>query len=984
MSGAWTQLEQLLTCAICLDRYRNPKLLPCHHTYCQEPCLEGLVDYARRQIKCPECRAEHRIPYQGVSTFPTNVTLVRFLELHRSITGEEPEPIPSMMERCAICSEKSSVERCAHCDKKICSECKEAHLDILKRELSRINAQVRRALTRLTDSVSATEKNCDKLLQNKLHIREEIEEIIRRFVKDLKDKESKLLHELEEYASNESNSLTKLKEDLNIEAVNISSNCDLIEKHVLEQNEPWTDAELVEYKDIFLKTLDFLRNFDPDTSDYTRRIRFIPSNDLDSLKKSLLSFGELKLPQPNSDIEFTGVLSPLNQTASTLNVPSLGASNALMRSQSDHRLAAQFARNERSNRYLEVSGSQLRLTDSGNVDRNDRAMSPLSFRRSNRSGQDGGSNDKYGSRYGEGKDEATRYRRTSDYTRDWPRPDDEPTSSARDGERFKSRFLRSDLDDDELSHTGSSGHRSVRFEEPDRPKETPKVFDTLDAPRGPLSGVPKITDTTHLMNRLHELQVKMKLEAEKKADEAKYTSSSTTTTTTTSSSVPRRSSQLATRQPSEDEIDRQKKANQAAAASASSTTTATAVATTTASATGTGDKDSSVASVTTSSSNSSGTTGNTSGSAPRSTGSSYLSRRVSSIRDEEEGNSTSSATSATSTSATRSGRTGDIGTPPTGRSAATSGRSNLASDANSASSVTASTTAVTGTGDDDEDIDSSSSSALARLARRRKSSIANSTTTVDSPSTAATSTSRQVSRTNVDVGKRKDSFFPLSLSHFLFSFFHSLYTRGLLDSSNPRTVGCSLSPSKTCFTLSLSLFYRPFLPGLRRTKNLHFVRSLSLVARTFLLLTHCPFSPCPLSFTLLLSPLPPRAQCSSSFTSCVHCVAVSVLLETHSTQHTTHTDRHKNGPPQRDHENIFHWRERKQQKDSSVVEVKPRAPHKSKSLSSSSSSFPSSLSLSPSLPPLLLLFLFLLTKLNEVKKEPPKCKPRLSKQANTL
>jgi len=28
------------------------------------PCMDGLVDYVRRQVKCPECRAEHRIPYQ--------------------------------------------------------------------------------------------------------------------------------------------------------------------------------------------------------------------------------------------------------------------------------------------------------------------------------------------------------------------------------------------------------------------------------------------------------------------------------------------------------------------------------------------------------------------------------------------------------------------------------------------------------------------------------------------------------------------------------------------------------------------------------------------------------------------------------------------------------------------------------------------------------------------------------------------------------
>lgn len=44
------------------------------------------------QVKCPECRAEHRIPYQGVQAFPTNVTLQRFLELRMEITGEPPDP----------------------------------------------------------------------------------------------------------------------------------------------------------------------------------------------------------------------------------------------------------------------------------------------------------------------------------------------------------------------------------------------------------------------------------------------------------------------------------------------------------------------------------------------------------------------------------------------------------------------------------------------------------------------------------------------------------------------------------------------------------------------------------------------------------------------------------------------------------------------------------------------------------------------------
>lgn len=95
------------------------------------------------QVKCPECRAEHRIPYQGVQGYPTNVTLQRFLELHIEITGELPDPTSGqVMERCNVCSEKSYCSICVHCEKKICSDCKGAHMDILRREIARINNQV--------------------------------------------------------------------------------------------------------------------------------------------------------------------------------------------------------------------------------------------------------------------------------------------------------------------------------------------------------------------------------------------------------------------------------------------------------------------------------------------------------------------------------------------------------------------------------------------------------------------------------------------------------------------------------------------------------------------------------------------------------------------------------------------------------------------------------------------------------------------------
>lgn len=49
------------------------------------------------------------------------------------------------MERCGVCSEKAYLSHCAHCEKKICEDCKSAHMDILRREITRFNSQVSRA-----------------------------------------------------------------------------------------------------------------------------------------------------------------------------------------------------------------------------------------------------------------------------------------------------------------------------------------------------------------------------------------------------------------------------------------------------------------------------------------------------------------------------------------------------------------------------------------------------------------------------------------------------------------------------------------------------------------------------------------------------------------------------------------------------------------------------------------------------------------------
>uniref|UniRef100_A0A0K8WCZ7 RING finger protein nhl-1 n=1 Tax=Bactrocera latifrons TaxID=174628 RepID=A0A0K8WCZ7_BACLA len=468
------QFEQLLTCCVCLDRYRIPKLLPCQHSFCMEPCMEGLVDYVRRQVKCPECRAEHRIPYNGVQAFPTNVTLQRFLELHIEITGELPDPTSGqIMERCSVCSEKSYLSYCAHCEKKICEDCKSAHMDILRREITRFNSQIRRSLHRLQDTLAIIEKNSVSLQTNCVAVTEEIDEICRRINKAIKDRTDQLRGEVDRYLTIEMRNLTTLRENLDHEIQNISSNCDIVDKYMNETVE-WDDCELMDTKEIFLKTVEFLRHFEYENTDYTRRVRFLVSIDPNQLVLNLASFGDLNIA-PHSQ--------PSGSVSSSHLAPPSGLQPGLMRSKSDHRLATQFRQQEERVGYNDepVLGG--------------RKFGERPVRANN-------------DRYGDGN---SRYGRGTDY--DYENEYDNDQTSSRPGKssRFRSRFVRSHQNDD----SDSEQQQAQRQQELEKKKD--RVLSGEDVSRGQLSGIIRLSDCARVIQRLADIGKEKK---EKKSDTA--------------------------------------------------------------------------------------------------------------------------------------------------------------------------------------------------------------------------------------------------------------------------------------------------------------------------------------------------------------------------------------------------------------------------------------------------------------------------------
>ena len=110
-----------LTCPICYQLFKNPKYLPCHHSYCEQ-CLEKMQ--VQSKIICPECRKEGIVPAGGVKDLPNNFFINRMVDelvLKRKVEGEEEV-------KCDECDEDEPVVAyCPECNSFLCQFCYETH-----------------------------------------------------------------------------------------------------------------------------------------------------------------------------------------------------------------------------------------------------------------------------------------------------------------------------------------------------------------------------------------------------------------------------------------------------------------------------------------------------------------------------------------------------------------------------------------------------------------------------------------------------------------------------------------------------------------------------------------------------------------------------------------------------------------------------------------------------------------------------------------
>uniref|UniRef100_A0A1X7TCS1 RING-type domain-containing protein n=1 Tax=Amphimedon queenslandica TaxID=400682 RepID=A0A1X7TCS1_AMPQE len=203
-SGLRLKLKERLTCPVCLDHYTNPKILPCHHSFCQH-CLEGLPLDKKNEtyyLSCPTCRHCTELPEKGAGAFPVAFLLNDLKEMY-SLTKKTAD-LSNPQETTCSDHGKPLELFCETCDTVICVTCsvrnhKHHEYDLITDSYTKHCQKLRECLSPVEGKKEALKKVLSALAEREGEIRErgegvleEIHKMVEEMIGVLRQSERKL------------------------------------------------------------------------------------------------------------------------------------------------------------------------------------------------------------------------------------------------------------------------------------------------------------------------------------------------------------------------------------------------------------------------------------------------------------------------------------------------------------------------------------------------------------------------------------------------------------------------------------------------------------------------------------------------------------------------------------------------------------------------------------------------------------------------
>ncbi|XP_070204700.1 uncharacterized protein [Littorina saxatilis] len=153
-------------CSVCLDPYRNPKFLPCHHTFCAECITDVANSHTERTFPCPSCRNPTSLPAGGVAALQANF----YLKKQQATTA------PLKRTLCKIHDDNNLEFYCVKCDEAICLNCKLTKHEQHKTDDLKTAAEQKKV--ELATDVSRLQNAVDKVIKQVQKTREEQQAVL--------------------------------------------------------------------------------------------------------------------------------------------------------------------------------------------------------------------------------------------------------------------------------------------------------------------------------------------------------------------------------------------------------------------------------------------------------------------------------------------------------------------------------------------------------------------------------------------------------------------------------------------------------------------------------------------------------------------------------------------------------------------------------------------------------------------------------------
>jgi len=130
-SGSALQIPNITDCSICLESFKEPKLLPCIHTFCLQ-CLHTYCENKKpdEELACPLCRKVFSLPSGEAKNLPNNVFMIQLQQVNKLADTAEGQD-SNKLRVCEWCSDSESrvtaTSYCIECDQHICERCAVVH-----------------------------------------------------------------------------------------------------------------------------------------------------------------------------------------------------------------------------------------------------------------------------------------------------------------------------------------------------------------------------------------------------------------------------------------------------------------------------------------------------------------------------------------------------------------------------------------------------------------------------------------------------------------------------------------------------------------------------------------------------------------------------------------------------------------------------------------------------------------------------------------